>query len=763
MFGFEKIEIFLALLAVLALVWMGSYGVKRGLLATLLRGAWLGCIISIFFPDTTVTKIPSKTSLKKISVLVDDSNSMKRRQGLTTYLESAESYVDMFKSECEQVGCSISVTKLSDVASETLEDKTPLLDSASTFIQGTSGEPWAIISDGGDKHPYKSNYFSNSIDIKKEAPGIVLGVGLKPNPNVWMSDLDVPSFGFAGKPTEISVMVNRDSARKVTSNIQIQADLDGESVQYINVKFRKDETSKLVNMTLPPTEKGHHLISVKSIRVDGEELNWDNLQSAHIEIVPNTIGILHISGSPSADTRYLRRFVKSEPKFDLISFFILRDPWDSQFVSEREMSLIPFPVERLFTQELANFKLVIIQNFRMMQFLNSRYQKNLVEFVKNGGGLLFLGGPRGFNEADLAGQYLKSILPFEVKPKSKAKSKSGMRYGFGGGGTNNDKPSDINPWYDNNLSFEISMAEVTPDKRELASVYEDIAALSSELSSVKSLSGLHHMENVTFSKDGYTNLLSAKSKSGDFPLVSASYPGKGRAIWVFTDETWKIASSTNVSRDTYNKFYQGILNWLVRDDTRKPISVQSFDVQVDGGSTHYRVGLSGPAIRYFKKGKDWKLNVCGKFIYPADYITNKSSELDVSIQGVFKNVTLDGNICQLELKASHVSFGEETVESLTFINKTFTDTELPYSETVLKRLAGKHGAIYQNDQSGNLKTSISKFVQTHVNGDGIQLPPKELISTAPFWFLDTWMYLLALLALPLEVVVRRWDQIYHTA
>ena len=345
MIAFGKIEIFISILSILGIVWIFNYGIKRGLIATMARGIWVGCIFSIFFPDTTVTQIPSKTSLKKISILLDDSASMSKSRGLSSNLKEAESYIDSFKNECEKQGCSISVTNLSDVSKQVAQGSTPLLEAAENFVEGSSGSPWVIISDGGDKHPYKTNLYRSDLDQVKQRPGLVVGVGIGDEPNVWVSDLDIPSFGFAGKPTEIAVKVSRDTARAVTNNIQIQADVDGNSVQYENVRFRENELSKIVSMTLPPSDKGHHLISVKSIQVDGEVSTWDNLQSAHIEIIPNTIGILHISGSPSADTRYLRRFVKSEPKFDLISFFILRDPWDSQVVSEREMSLIPFQLK----------------------------------------------------------------------------------------------------------------------------------------------------------------------------------------------------------------------------------------------------------------------------------------------------------------------------------------------------------------------------------------------------------------------------------
>ena len=101
----------------------------------------------------------------------------------------------------------------------------------------------------------------------------------------------------------------------------------------------------------------------------------------------------------------------------MISFFILRDPWDIQTANEREMSLIPFPVDRLFNEELANFKVIIMQNFQMSQFLQPDYQRNLVKFVKNGGGLLFFGGPRALSAEDLVGTPLGELFPFKKQEK----------------------------------------------------------------------------------------------------------------------------------------------------------------------------------------------------------------------------------------------------------------------------------------------------------------------------------------------------------
>jgi len=47
----------------------------------------------------------------------------------------------------------------------------------------------------------------------------------------------------------------------------------------------------------------------------------------------------------------------------LISFFILRTPGDDPHSSQDELSLIPFPTQEIFQEQLKTFDLVIFQNF----------------------------------------------------------------------------------------------------------------------------------------------------------------------------------------------------------------------------------------------------------------------------------------------------------------------------------------------------------------------------------------------------------------
>ena len=69
-----------------------------------------------------------------------------------------------------------------------------------------------------------------------------------------------------------------------------------------------------------------------------------------------------ISGNPSMNYRFMRTALKNDPSIDLLSFVILRTPTNILNVPLQEQSLIPFPVETLFTKELANFDLLIFDN-----------------------------------------------------------------------------------------------------------------------------------------------------------------------------------------------------------------------------------------------------------------------------------------------------------------------------------------------------------------------------------------------------------------
>ena len=224
-----------------------------------------------------------------------------------------------------------------------------------------------------------------------------------------------PPLAFEKQPIVADVKIMQSVALERNVRVQLQARIEDEILSTTILNIPPKQIQQTASISIPALTRGQHLLSFHILPLEEEKIIWDNAKLSQVEVMPNTLGVLHLLGSPSWDGRFLRRTLKAEPKYDLISFFILRDPHDFSLTNERELSLIPFPVSRLFTEELPSFKIIILQNFYLTQFLLPQYQKNLVKFVKNGGSLLFIGGDMALQSRDLLRSPLSEIIPFVLE------------------------------------------------------------------------------------------------------------------------------------------------------------------------------------------------------------------------------------------------------------------------------------------------------------------------------------------------------------
>jgi hypothetical protein len=535
--------------------------------------------------------------------------------------------------------------------------------------------------------------------------------------------------------------------------------LDGRIVATTEASFGSGAEAADVELSFPAPKRGPHNLSIRALAIEGELDTWDNTQARALDVLPNTVGVLHLLGSPAWDGRFMRRFLKAEPKFDVISFFILRDPWDSQQVSERDMSLIPFPVERLFKEELVNFRVIVMQNFTLMRFLQPEYQENLAKFVKDGGGLLFIGGPRALTEMDTTGSSLAGLLPFAVEASaatmSSPSSAVGVDDGFGGMGSS----------WDPEASFKIEMASPGASQRSLANVYENWLALGPRLGAVQNMKGLHRMESIKFNDKEITPLLNARLANGrTVPLAVASYPGRGRALWLFSDSIWRLAMSSNPmnARSDYHAFLDGALTWLTRGDVKGSLTVRDFNVNHvtgDGSKVKWHASFYGPAAKYIKGASPLRVSVCGVTAPSDKALFGTPSGESVEAEGEVLASIVEGSLCQLRLEADHPSFGSLNISGWTIIPETLPDAKTGPSAIKLRQLSKITGATFVN---ADLERSrlIEQWLQAWGSEDGKSLPDKMKSTRDFYWPLGYSVIWFLLLALPLEVLFRRWHLIY---
>ena len=155
----------------------------------------------------------------------------------------------------------------------------------------------------------------------------------------------------------------------------------------------------------PPAPGSYPLVVQLPVQ-DGEQIVDNNRAELPIEAVRDKIRVLLVTGYPSWSYRFLRSALKGDPSLDVVSFIILRTATDAVDVPQQDLSLIPFPTQKIFLEELPNFDLLVFDNFASQPYLPSAYLDKIEEFVRRGGGFWMLGGPLSY----LGGRYQQSPL-----------------------------------------------------------------------------------------------------------------------------------------------------------------------------------------------------------------------------------------------------------------------------------------------------------------------------------------------------------------
>ena len=772
------IGLWIILIVSLAMFWAREIGFYRGFLAAAFRAAWTIPIILSLFPLTVTRRIPGAVATQPIHILLDDSDSMTHVDAVEeTANKQTSSLIKRIEDVCRQFGCLPKITKLSDLASDTRRGFTPLSRVLESWLYKTAGDPWILLSDGGDFRP--TSGWEKSLegrgesprDFKKDVPdttgsvkktlGLIVAFGKPRAPGFSLQSLTMAPLAFEGKTVQMSVEVARLNAKvQGAERVQIQVALDGKVLTSSEASFSPGAASSSVEINFSAPKRGPHIVTARVLPVAGELDIWDNSQTRVLDVMPNTVGVLHLLGSPAWDGRFMRRFLKAEPKFDVISFFILRDPWDTQHVSEREMSLIPFPVERLFKEELVNFRVIVMQNFTLMRFLQPEYQENLAKFVKDGGGLLFVGGPRALTETDVSSSALAGLLPFTIESGGRPPKVPNPP-----GDDLNDGFSAMGSTWDADRRFTIEASNPDASRRSLATIYENWLELGPRLAELKDMSGLHEMDLFKFRSDETTSLLDAKLPDGrKVPLAVASYPGKGRALWLFSDSMWRLAMSpdTRLARSDYHAFMDSALNWLTKGDMKGALSVREFLVSpvVDRSDRlKFRAVFAGSAARYLRSANTAKMTVCGIGVTTSEANFGAAAGDAITVEGELGASLRDGSLCALKLDAEHPAFGSLTVTGWSVIPETLSDEAIGASPIKLKTLAQITGADFVEATEERAR-NVESWVQAWGAFDGSVLPDKTQTRLDYYWPQDSAWIWLALILLPFEVLTRRWHLIF---
>ena len=171
---------------------------------------------------------------------------------------------------------------------------------------------------------------------------------------------------------------------------------EGKVVASKSVRFESSDDVKPVGFTFTPDQTGRFVYTVSVPVFPDEAVGDNNTRSFVLKVIRDRVRVLLVVGRPSWDERFLRGLLRQDANVDLVSFYILRTMSDDPGVvsQERELSLIPFPMEEIFDTKLDTFDVVIFQNFGYADpsLAITEYERNLERYVHEGGAVVMIGG-----------------------------------------------------------------------------------------------------------------------------------------------------------------------------------------------------------------------------------------------------------------------------------------------------------------------------------------------------------------------------------
>ena len=558
---------------VLAITWLDTAELTRSrrLLLTALRASTLGAAIMLLLEPTLELRHVNKLK-NEVAVLVDSSASgalpglgdKARATVAADALRSSQAFLNSPNDDHAFRFFSVGPAATAMPLGELTSDKGPLatptgasthlleaMEAAAKQIGPSKLGGFVVISDGID----------NGLLAGRVKRGEPIDELTRSTLTDWGVPVHTAATARAGELKDIAVeRVMKDDFAFIRNKVTVEAEVkvvgysegtlavslrrNGKLEQTRTVELVPDTTSYRVSFEFVPELIGEEVLSISVPPMAGEALTRNNEVFFLLHLIRDKIRALHVTGSPSWDTRFMRQLLRGNANVELVSFFILRTQEDLTQAPQSELSLIPFPTEELFNEQLGSFDLILFHNFNYGPYGMSPYLDRIHDYVMDGGAMVMIGGDRSFSQGGYLGTPLEELLPVKLNPDESAT-------------TGIDLAPFVPQLTPAGLLHPITRVELDPARNRKQ--WEELTpVLGTNL--------------VGDAREGATVLAThptAKTSSGRaMPIIAVTNMGKGRTMAVTSDESWKWSFEDTLAGHGgrgHSAFWNGAIRWLMRD------------------------------------------------------------------------------------------------------------------------------------------------------------------------------------------------------
>ena len=319
-----------------------------------------------------------------------------------------------------------------------------------------------------------------------------------------------------------------------------------------------------VDLAVTRDRAGARILEIAITPPSGDTIPENDRRLLTFNVARERVRVLHVAGRPTSDVRALRQWLKSDASVDVVAFFILRTQSDTPNARQEDLSLIPFPVDELFTEHLPSFDAVVLQDFDAQPYGLERHLPQLARYVKSGGGLIMVGGQNSFVAGGYANTPLAEVLPTTLDGSP--------------GATAADVASVIPSWTEDGRAAPL-----------LSPLHDLVGEELPQMPGTNVLGDVRPGGIVLWAHPTRT------TKSGSpMPILAVGDQGDGRSIALGIDGAWALEFSQLGARTSgrgYGALWDGLLGWLMRDPRFEPGQLELVSPCVADTPTRLRVRL----------------------------------------------------------------------------------------------------------------------------------------------------------------------------
>jgi uncharacterized membrane protein len=309
--------------------------------------------------------------------------------------------------------------------------------------------------------------------------------------------------GFANKTLDVELYVEDNPIAVAQSKVKVP---DGSSV------------IPITGIKYIPQSAGEKKVTLKVATQDGEMLKSNNEISTFVTVLSGGLNVLFLQGSNfSWDYKFLMRSIASSQDIHVEGVVIKAEAQgDRGALADEE-----------FTS--GRYNAYVISDLKA-NYLTPRQHRMLAEAVRQGAGLMMLGGHSSFGEGGWADTPLADILPVQIHPADGQK-----------------EPPD-------GLKF-------VPNPRGLGSYLLKVGANSTDSARIWEMMTPILGTNLFSDVKQGANILAESPAPESLPLLVSMDVGKGRSI-AYGGDTWVWYRASEESRLAHRKLWRQIVFWL---------------------------------------------------------------------------------------------------------------------------------------------------------------------------------------------------------